>query len=171
MLIERIAKGEKDAFRAFYERFAARILGSMLRVTADRETSEELVQEVFLAVWLKAATYRAELGAPEAWLAGIARNKGFDHLRRLQRIGTTIGLEVESLAAPSVEHRADWSIALERATRTLSPEQREAVNLVYGTGHTFQEAARRVGVPTGTLKSRIHTALGVLRSTMKTNPL
>lgn len=167
-LLERIAKGEKGAFRAFYDRFSGRVAASMRRITADKATSEELVQEVFLAVWLKAGTYRAELGQPEAWLAGISRNKAFDHLRRLQRVGTALGIEIERMPDVSDEARTDLALALDKACRSLNDEQRRAVDLVYGTGFTFREAARHLGVPTGTLKSRVHTALEILRGALKT---
>lgn len=168
-LIGRIAEGDKKAFAAFYERYARRVLATLRKRAGDEALAEELAQEVFVAVWTKAGCYRPDRGEPEVWLYTIARNKLTDHWRRVGRLGAALGIEAEDYDVPAEPpgEGSGWKHWLEKAIAALSPEQRQAVELVYYEGMTFKETAERVGVPLGTLKWRIHAALGTLRDRMK----
>ena len=159
-LLGAIARGSKAAFQSYYERHAGRLLGYVLRVTKDRALAEDVVQEVFTAIWQKASSYRAEQGTPLAWMYRIARNKLVDRWRR----GMPVASEAERPLLALVQADPELSMSLERALEGLSPEQRQAVELSVLGGYTHEEAATELAVPLGTLKSRIRMALRHMRA-------
>lgn len=165
-LLQRIGQGDREAFRRFYERHAGRVLAALGKLCRDRVLAEDLLQEVFLAVWRKAASYRRERGDPGGWLFVIARNKAADARRRAR---PTTGEEgCDTAAAPAAAGgKCDLRITLEQALAVLSAEQRQAVNLAYFGGYTYEETAARLNLPLGTLKSRIRTGLRRLRTTLQ----
>ncbi|KFA91226.1 RNA polymerase sigma factor [Archangium violaceum] len=162
-LLGAIARGSKAAFQSFYERHAGRLLGYVLRVTRDRSLAEDVVQEVFTAIWQKASSYQAEQGTPLAWMYRIARNKLVDRWRRGPP-GVAWASEAERPVLALVQADPELSMSLERALEGLSPEQRQAVELAVLGGYTHEEAATELSVPLGTLKSRIRMALRHMRA-------
>lgn len=161
-LLGSVARGSRESFQQLYQRCAGRLLGYLLRWTQDRALAEDVVQDVFLSVWLKAAAYRPELGSPLSWMCTMARHKLVDRWRSRAPEGAL------SAGAPALERlaQADPTLALsvERALEGLSGAQRQAVELACLGGYTHQEAAAALGVPLGTLKSRIRLALRQVRS-------
>ncbi|MGZ3459996.1 MAG: RNA polymerase sigma factor [Archangium sp.] len=163
-LLGAIARGSKAAFQSFYERHAGRLLGYALRVTRDRALAEDVVQDVFTAIWQKASSYRAEQGTPLAWMYMIARNKLVDRWRRRTPGEQPEPSEAERPLAALVEADPVLSLSLERALDVLSPEQRQAVELAVLGGYTHEEAAVALAVPLGTFKSRVRMALLHMRA-------
>ncbi|WNG54039.1 RNA polymerase sigma factor [Archangium gephyra] len=162
-LLGAIARGSKAAFQSYYERHAGRLLGYVLRVTRDRSLAEDVVQDVFTAIWQKASSYQAEQGTPLAWMYRIARNKLVDRWRRGPP-GVAGASEAERPVLALVQTDPELSMSLERALEGLSPEQRQAVELAVLGGYTHEEAATELSVPLGTLKSRIRMALQHMRA-------
>jgi RNA polymerase sigma-70 factor (ECF subfamily) len=163
-LLGAIAGGSKAAFQSYYERHAGRLLGYVLRVTRDRELAEDVVQDVFTAIWLKASSYRAEHGSPLAWMYMIARNKLVDRWRRRPPGEQPLEGEVERSMREVVGADPELSLGLERALAVLNPEQRQAVELAVLGGYTHEEGAVALAVPLGTFKSRVRMALLHLRA-------
>jgi RNA polymerase sigma-70 factor, ECF subfamily len=153
-----IARGSREAFQCYYQRHAGRLLGYVLGGTGDRALAEDVVQEVFTAVWLKASSYRPEQGPPSAWLHVIARNKLVDRWRRRP------SWEQDSGPSP-VE--PELGLSLRRALVGLRPEQRQAVELACLQGYTHEEAAAVLKIPLGTLKTRLRAGLGRLRALLR----
>lgn len=164
VLLGAIARGSKAAFQSYYERHAGRLLGYVLRVTRDRTLAEDVVQDVFTAIWQKASSYRAEQGTPLAWMYRIARNKLVDRWRCRTPGAEPSAFEQERPLLAFVQADPELSMSLERALEVLSPEQRQAVELAVLGGYTHEEAATRLEVPLGTLKSRIRMALQHMRA-------
>lgn len=159
-----IARGNKTAFKSYYERHAGRLLGYVLRVTKDRALAEDVVQDVFTSIWQKASSYRAEQGSPLAWMYMIARHKLVDRWRR-RTPGTEPGTsETERPLQALVQADPELSMSLERALEALSQEQRQAVELAVLGGYTHEEAAVALAVPLGTFKSRVRMALHHMRA-------
>jgi len=162
-LLERIAALDREAFRLFYERYAAQVLTYVRSLSRGRESAEDIVQEVFLTVWKRAGSYRRERGNVPGWLYTITRNKFVDSWRRrapAERVSLDwreIGVE-DAASAGTV-----LSVTLGKVLATLKPEQRQALELAYFGGLTYEETAERLSLPVGTLKSRIRTALLALR--------
>ncbi len=168
-LMARVARAEKEALRSLYDRFAHRVYASAIKHTSDGAVAEDVVQEVFLAVWVGAGGYRPERGSPEQWLFAITRNKIQDHWRRMGRLSSALG-EADAAAdeaAPAFRDSLDERRLAQRAMAVLTAEQKELVSLVYLKDLRFQEAARVLGLPLGTVKSRIHAALQAMRGALE----
>ncbi len=163
MLLARIAGHDRVAFRVFYNRHAGRILASLRHLCKGAALADDLLQEVFLAVWRKAGGYRPERGDVGGWLFTVSRNKVIDARcrGRLPLADSDVG-ELTTLASPP-EPRRELRLSLYQALGTLSMEQREAVILTYLGGFTYDETAARLNVPLGTLKSRLRAGIQRLR--------
>jgi RNA polymerase sigma-70 factor, ECF subfamily len=166
LLLKRTATGDKEAFRAFYDRYGRRVVAVIRRRVFDPQIVEELVQDVFVAVWSSAPRYRQELGEPEAWLNGLVRNKLADHWRRMRRVGVALGVGLDPSEEVGEVPRSDLRLSLERALGTLTAEQHRVVSLVYLSGLTLREAALALRTPLGTVKSRINAALRRMRAVL-----
>ena len=169
-LLQGIAIADREAFRRFYDRHAPQVLAYVRSLGRSRDASEDVVQEVFLAVWRKAGTYRPERGDVAGWLYTMTRNKVVDLWRKLPT-GSDQSSE-ESLAVLSARPEADSrvvSISLRKALADLKVEQRQALELAYFGGLTYEETAERLKLPVGTLKSRIRAGLALMRGVLQEN--
>ena len=164
-LLERIVAREAEAVGELYDRHSRLLYGLILRIVRNTSEAEEVLQDVFLQVWKRAETFNADLGAPVAWLVRIARNRAIDRLRANTVNART--LEVPPpLPSASPEARAALSEeqrALGRALAALPAEERQLLEHAYFLGLTQSELAERFGLPLGTVKTRIRTALMTLR--------
>jgi RNA polymerase sigma-70 factor (ECF subfamily) len=169
LLLHRIAGGDIDAFQAFYQRHAGRVLAYARQLGRRPDLAEDVVQEVFVAVWRKAASYQADRGDPVGWLYTITRNKLVDLWRKS---GDTAGLDElqwQQLPGPETagSPRSDLLLTMRQALARVSPEQRAAIELAYFGGLTYEETAERLRLPVGTLKSRIRSGLRTLRAVLE----
>lgn len=167
-LLQRVALADRDAFRLFYDRHAPQVLAYVRSLGRSRDASEDVVQEVFLAVWRKAGTYRPERGDVAGWLYTMTRNKVVDLWRKLPT-GSDQSSEL-SLASLSERPEAESrvvSISLRKAMADLKLEQRQALELAYFGGLTYEETAERLKLPVGTLKSRIRAGLALMRGVLQ----
>jgi len=170
LLLHRIAGGDIDAFQAFYRRHAGRVLAYARQLGRNPDLAEDVVQEVFVAVWRKAASYQADRGDPVGWLYTITRNKLVDLWRKT---GDTAGLdELQWQQLPGPEPaagspRSDLLLTMRQALARVSPEQRAAIEMAYFGDLTYEETAERLRLPVGTLKSRIRAGLRTLRAVLE----
>ena len=164
-LLAATARGDLDAFHTFYQRYAGRVLAYARRVSRDAVLAEDITQEVFTAVWTKAATFRPDRGGAPAWLYTLTRNKLVDHWRRLGRDNEMESIEDLSVPA-SVQEDRDLRLTLRQALSRVAPEQREAIEMAYYGGLTYEETAGRLSLPVGTLKSRIRVGLRALKAAL-----
>lgn len=164
-LLALVARGDIESFQTFYQRWAGRVLAYVRRLSRSREVDEDVVQDVFLSVWRKAGSYRAERGDVAGWLYTMTRNKLVDLWRRA-------GLDVESDAelphlAAGRETGGDLLLTVQQALSRVETEQRRAIEMAYFGGLTYEETARRLALPVGTLKSRIRAGLKTMRSVLE----
>jgi RNA polymerase sigma-70 factor (ECF subfamily) len=161
-LMRRLAHRDRQAMSELYGRFSRPIFAYLMRLMGDPAVAEELLQETMLIAWQKAGTFRGD-SRPSTWLFGIARNLARNTQRRSHL--PTVGLEDETLLVGSegVASPAGRRLDLAQALEGLSPEHREVVQLVLVHGFTYDEAARIVGCPVGTIKSRLFYARRQLR--------
>ncbi|MBI2840216.1 MAG: sigma-70 family RNA polymerase sigma factor [Acidobacteria bacterium] len=161
-LLAAIAIGDRGAFQQFYSRHAGRVLGYVRQLTRNPALAEDITQEAFVAVWLKAASYQADRGDPAGWLFTITRNKLVDKWRRGDRDAETDGAPIlAGLADPP--NPIDVRVSLRQAMSHLTDDQRRMLEMAYYGGLTYEETADALRVPVGTLKSRMRAALGQLR--------
>ncbi|MBI3321664.1 MAG: sigma-70 family RNA polymerase sigma factor [Candidatus Omnitrophica bacterium] len=168
-LLQRTARGDREAFTCFYDRYASLVFTFAIRLLRASSDAEDLLQDVFLHVWYRAATYAPERGSPEAWLITITRSRALDRLRSRQRREKRVVLLEEPAQLEEIEGEVPAAAPLgEReiiagALAQLPDVQRTALELAYFEGFTQSEIAARVGVPLGTVKTRIHDGLLHLR--------
>jgi RNA polymerase sigma-70 factor (ECF subfamily) len=162
-LIRRVARRDASAFEALYHRFARPVFGLALRRLGDRMRAEDAVQETFAAVWRSARTYKPDRGAGAPWLYAVARNAIVDRSRsRTEPPG-----EVPDIASTELgpDERAEASYVswrVHRALESLSPNERDVIELAYYGGLSQSEVADFLGIPLGTVKTRTRAGLGRL---------
>ena len=165
-LLNGIIARDESAVAELYERHNRLLFGLILRILRDRGEAEEVLQEVFLAVWNRAETYNVTLGSPAGWLVRIARNRGIDRLRARDVRDRTVDAIRPLPAAESPESqaaRSEQQRAVTRALDSLPAEQRELIEHAYFLGLTHSELAARFGMPLGTVKTKIRTGMLALR--------
>jgi RNA polymerase sigma-70 factor (ECF subfamily) len=171
-LLAVVAQGDHEAFEAVYDRSAPQVYGLVRRVLRDAAQAEEVAQEVFLEVWRSAASFDASRAGAMTWLLTIAHRRAVDRVRSAQaasdrdvRFGR---LQVErdvDVVSEAVEQRLETA-AVREALSSLTVLQRQALTLAYYGGYTHTEVAELLGVPLGTVKTRIRDGLIRLRDLM-----
>lgn len=165
-IMARIRKREEAALLELYDRYQRLLMALALRIVGDRETAEEVLQDVFVRAWEQSETFDEKRGNVSAWLFGITRNRAIDVLRSSQHRARN--REREDLP----EHRGDTDdlaefattrVMVRQALENLPPERRRPLELVYFGGLTHREAAEALGTPLGTTKGRIRAAMDQLR--------
>jgi RNA polymerase sigma-70 factor (ECF subfamily) len=161
-LVEGLLAGNEDAVRALYARYARPIFTLGLRLLGSPEAAEELTQDVFLAAWRKAASFDPNRGRLSTWLMTIAHNLAVDRLRRetgATRPHLVLVDEVpEVIGADEDEPFMERDEAI-RALSSLSDAERRLLARAYFGGLTAREIAEADGIPLGTVKTRLRTAL------------
>ena len=164
-LIAKIARGQQASLGALYDRHAGLLLAVLTRILGDNQEAEDVLHEVFLEVWQRAADYDPQRGSVRAWLVMRARSRGLDRARALGRARAlpTEGLSVEG---PPLPPPADV-ISVRRALQQLAPELRILLELGYYAGMSSAEIAQHEQLAIGTVKSRVARALAELRESLQ----
>jgi RNA polymerase sigma-70 factor, ECF subfamily len=167
-LLDGIARRDGASLAALYDRYHVLAFSLALRVVHDRGRAEDVVQDAFLAVWRKAASYAEGRGSVRTWLTSIVRNRAIDLVRaRRESDGDdeAVLLAIQD-GTPSVIEQVTASLdrdAIRAAMAELPCEQRQAVTMAYFEGRSHTEIAELTGLPLGTVKSRIRLAMHRLR--------
>jgi RNA polymerase sigma-70 factor (ECF subfamily) len=171
-LVHAIAAGDELALHALYERAHRLVFTLIMRLTVNRETAEELTIDVFHDVWRHASRYEAANGTVLGWIMNQARSRAIDRLRFENRKKRSDGGD----AAPPAGAAADphdlidlraRSESLRAALAALTPGEREAIETTFFNGLTHAEAAARLDLPLGTIKTRIRSGLHKLRHALE----
>ena len=165
-LLDRIVSRDAAAVGELYDRYSRLLYGLILRIVRDRSEAEDVLQEVFVLVWKRVATYNPALGSPAAWLVGIARNRAIDRFRAnavRRRATDAARAELERSEAPTHGVAPGEQRAITQALSAIPPEQRELIEEAYFMGFTHSELAERHKLPLGTVKTRIRNGLLALR--------
>ncbi len=167
-LVALVARGDEDALGELYDRMSRIAYGLALRVLRDERHAEDAVQEAFLQVWRSAASFRADRAKASTWILTLVHRRAVDLVRREERRQTDPIPDDSAVGvAPEGTEEAAW-LRFERervqaALRQLPDVQREALELAYYGGFSQSELAERLGVPLGTIKSRMFAGLARLR--------
>src|SRR4051812_35763852 len=163
-----IAAKDDDALGQLYDRYRLILFGVLMRILNNRAEAEDVLQEVFLQVWRRAADFDENRGRPFTWLVTLARSRGIDRLRSLasrERAAVAGANEtsedVSDAASDAI--RSERAGAVNAALDDLPEEQRRPLMLAYFDGLTQSEIATKLGVPLGTVKTRMRTAMMKLR--------
>jgi RNA polymerase sigma-70 factor (ECF subfamily) len=171
-LLRRVAHGDEEAFTALYRRHAQAVMAVVFRVLADREAAEEVTQQTFLKLWDLRRRRGARAGGIRPWLLLVARNAAIDLLRRRRLEAAAFARRIDG--GPEERDCADSALEAARARDLvrlldrLGDDQRRVVELAYFGELTQMEIAHSLGLPLGTVKSRLRLALEHLRRALGT---
>ncbi|MBI4259613.1 MAG: sigma-70 family RNA polymerase sigma factor [Actinobacteria bacterium] len=156
----RALRTEAD-LRSAYAEHGGELYGFALRSLEDRELAEEVVQETFLRAWRAGSRFDPEIGSLRTWLFAIARNVVIDQARARARVAPVERAEFPG--EPDAVERALVAWQVEEALRRLAPDHRRVLVETYYRGRPYAEVAAELGIPEGTVKSRVYYALRSLR--------
>lgn len=166
-LTERLRAQDADAFSYLYDNYSGALYGTLIRMVNDEEVAQDLLQETFVKIWKSYSSYNAEKGRLYTWMVNIARNLAIDHKRsRAFKSGEKNQDIDKSVSAINRSQKTVFNIdriGLKELVQKLKPESQEMINLLYYGGYTQEEAAKELGMPLGTVKTRTRTALIELR--------
>jgi RNA polymerase sigma-70 factor (ECF subfamily) len=171
-LLRACGKGDEAAFARLYDATASRVVGLAVRVVRDPAQAEEVAQEAFLDIWRQSGRFDPAKGSPLGWLLTIVHRKAVDRVRSAEastRRDTTYHQQNQAVEHDSTAEAAAASLEARRvrqALTSLTPAQREALELAYFGGYTHTEVATMLQLPVGTAKTRIRDGLIRLRDTM-----
>jgi len=169
-LVERVAQGDRSAFLELYDRHVSRVFALATRMLGDRASAEEVTQDAFLKLWTRARAFSPTRGALLTWLLTIARNNALDRIRLEARRPALAEASLSDLedgrpdlqAPGSGSEEARWR-SLRFALAELPDGQRQVIELAYYQGLTHSQMAEMLGLPLGTVKTRLRLGMERLR--------
>lgn len=170
-LLEDVSNGDRDAFAEVYQRTSAKIYGVCLHILRSESDAQDVLQDVYVTVWRRAALFDSTKAAAITWLAVIARNKAIDRSRRPE-IATD---DLDAAAKVSDDRPSSFEIiqSVQEASRLdgcldeLDEKPRAMIRAAFLDGSTYPELARQEGVPLGTMKSWVRRGLQRLRGCLE----
>ncbi len=171
--LARIPDGDRAALQTVYRLTSAKLFGVVLRILNERSEAEDVLQEVYLTVWRKAAAFDPARASPMTWLITIARNRAIDRLRagrqvrRIEPIEAAAGVSDDAPVAESVLQSEQENARLHACLESLANNERAALRGAFFDGNTYEELAARMRVPLGTMKSWIRRAMIKLKSCLE----
>ncbi|UFH48309.1 sigma-70 family RNA polymerase sigma factor [Pseudomonas sp. KNUC1026] len=161
VLLKACGDGNRWAFETLYRATSARLFGICLHYLGNRAEAEEVLQEVYISLWLKASSFDPDLANAGTWLASIARNKAIDR-RRARRVHEPLEASLELPASDAVVEsveRERQHQAIERCLATLEQDHQRYIRFAFFEGCSYAELAERHNIALGTMKSWIRRGL------------
>ena len=165
-LVARAAAGKADCMGELFDRHAGRMKSLALRIVRNPEEAEDVVQEVFVQAWRQAGRFDATRGNVLAWLSIMARSRSLDRWRRRTTRRETAVTDAHEIQAPSTAVGDPLAWAARGALSDLPADQRGPLELAYWEGLSQSEIAARLGLPLGTIKTRMRIGLKRLREAL-----
>jgi RNA polymerase sigma-70 factor, ECF subfamily len=172
-LIRRIAQGDQQALAPLYDETSRLVYALTLRILQDCSLAEEATMDVYLQIWRQAKSYSPARGNPSAWLLKMARSRAIDLLRakaRKKRLEESLEAACSIVASTNDPEQASLLGEEQRRAREalarLDPEQREVIEIAYFAGLSHSEIAELLGLPLGTIKTRIRSGMMKLRESL-----
>ena len=171
-LVQSVAAGDQGALHALYQRAHRLVFTLSMRITANRETAEEVTLDVFYDIWRRASGYEEADGTVLGWIMNQARSRAIDRLRfeqRKKRVPLETGAPSTGAGASHPDDLIGFkqqSQALRSALAILTPDERQAIESAFFSELTYAEVAQRLNQPLGTIKTRIRSGLHKLRAAL-----
>jgi RNA polymerase sigma-70 factor, ECF subfamily len=171
-LLKRIGQADRLSFEELYDRFSGPLFSAAYRVLNNQLAAEEVLQDVFIQIWEKAALYNPAIGKPLTWAVTLTRNKAIDRLRLTQRRNRLQeNAQREAGTLERFDDRSSFDAVastetcklVREAVEKLSQDQREVLELAFFSSMTHAEIAEHLSQPLGTVKTRIRRGLLKLR--------
>lgn len=171
-LVRAVAGGDQRALHSLYEQAYRIVFTLIVRITANQATAEEVTLDVFYDVWRKASTYDPANGSVVGWIMNQARSRAIDRLRFEQR-KKRVNADPHSLCPTSDIVDPQQALLFEEQNRVLrdalgvlTPDERTAIETAFFSELTYEETARKLNEPLGTVKTRIRSGMGKLREAL-----
>jgi RNA polymerase sigma-70 factor (ECF subfamily) len=171
--LARVPSGDRAALQTVYRLTSAKLFGVALRILGERSEAEDVLQEVYVTVWRKAADFDAGRASPMTWLIAIARNRAIDRLRatkqsrRMEPIDAAAEVADSGAIADRALESSQENARLHGCLDALTSHERAALRGAYFDGNTYEDLAARMSVPLGTMKSWIRRAMIKLKSCLE----
>jgi RNA polymerase sigma-70 factor (ECF subfamily) len=171
--LNRIPAGDRAALQTVYRLTSAKLFGVCLRILGERGEAEDVLQEVYVTVWRKAADFDVSRASPMTWLVAIARNRSIDRLRASRQSRNMDPIDVAAEVADTAAAADSALEGLQEHTRLhscldgLASHERAALRGAFFDGNTYEDLAGRMKVPLGTMKSWIRRALVKLKACLE----
>ncbi|MEO8446928.1 MAG: sigma-70 family RNA polymerase sigma factor [bacterium] len=176
-LIKKISEKDQSALSDFYDIHSKYLFTIIYYIVKDEAEAEDLLQEVFLQVWDKVDSYDETLGNPLAWIVRITRNKSIDRLRSKSYknrssetdIDRFFDIKEDSISSnpEAVSSMNQEQVEISSALKTLNQNQRDLIEFAYFKGYSQSELAEHFNIPLGTVKTRMRSAMMILRDKLK----
>lgn len=167
-LVLALRNREKIAIEALYDMYSSSLYGVISRIIVDTATAEDVLQETFVKIWHSFSSYSTEKGRLFTWMINIARNLSIDKIRSKDFKNQNKNQDLENNVTFIDEQRntvyKPELLGIKELVETLKPEHKSILDLVYFKGYTHVEAADELGIPLGTIKTRLRTAIQQLRT-------
>jgi RNA polymerase sigma-70 factor, ECF subfamily len=171
-LVRAVADGDQRALHSLYEQTYRIVFTLIVRITSNQETAEEVTLDVFYDVWRKASTYDPANGSVVGWIMNQARSRAIDRLRfdqRKKRVNTSsesLQPKTDIVDPQQAFLFEEQNRLLRNALAVLTPEERNAIETAFFSELTYEETARKLNQPLGTVKTRIRSGMGKLREAL-----
>ena len=171
-LLGAVARGDRSALSEVYQRTHAKLYGICLRLLGSQSDAEDALQDVFLLVWRKAASFDRSRASPITWLSVMARNRSIDRLRQRRstdaEVDEAIDVAADDPSAFEIAAASQDRARLAQCLEELDERARAMIRAAFLGGATYSELATRESVPLGTMKSWIRRGLKSLRGCLET---
>ncbi len=174
--IAAVGTGDERALEEIYDRYAQRVLSLAVSILKDEALAEDALQEVFTNIWLKAESYRPEMAAPSTWIMSVAHHKVVDMYRSRRRTTDhTVRPDMDALhripdGRMSVERQVERGFdarLVREALSTLPEEQSQPLYLSAWHGYSQSEISKMLGIPLGTVKTRMRLGMQKLKAALE----
>jgi RNA polymerase sigma factor (sigma-70 family) len=167
-LVQALRNREKIAIEALYDMYSSSLMGVIARIVIDEAVAEDVLQETFIKIWNSFQSYNTEKGRLFTWMINIARNMAIDKVRSKDFKNQNKNQDIENNVAFIDEQVNNVYkpelMGIKDLVEKLKPEQKAILDLVYFKGYTHVEAAEELGMPLGTVKTRLRMAIMQLRT-------
>jgi len=165
-----LRRRDESGIRSVFENYGPALNGVIVRIVKDQRISEEVLQDALVKIWNKIELYDAKQSGLFTWMMGIARNTAIDRVRLK---GFQVTQKSESFDAPVHDNRVDEistaSVDIDKLTEGMDPKYLDVLQKMYLEGYSTSAAAEALNLPLGTVKTRLRTALTMLREKVKTD--
>jgi RNA polymerase sigma factor (sigma-70 family) len=169
-LVALLKAKDESSFSYLYDHYSGALYSIVLQIVADQEMASDVLQEVFVNIWKKIGSYDSSKGRLFTWMLNVARNLSIDMIRskayQNSRKNQDLNDSAYEKAGAALQQGLD-NIGLKKAVTKLKTEHRVLIDLAYFKGYTHEEIAETEGLPLGTVKTRIRSALIQLREYLK----
>ena len=167
-LMDLLRRRQPDGLSRMYDQYSTMVYSVALRVLRDSAAAEDVMQEVFLKLWQQPETFADHRGSLCGWLAVVTRNRAIDRIRGSRRFENVEDLQLANAVDMGTEAERNMMLGKVRVVlETMTPDQRQAIEMAFFEGRTHTEIAERTGQPLGTVKTRIRSALISIRKALE----